>query len=148
MSFTSYIFGIASAALVVVVVVELLRRRLLRERHAVWWFVAGVLALVAGIFPETLSWAAALVGIEVPINLVFFVSSATLFFVCLQHSAELTKLESKTRLLAERVALMELRAREGDVSREAQPSLQLEREKDPLLVRAEQPLQARSHQGD
>ncbi|MEV8252585.1 DUF2304 domain-containing protein [Rhodoglobus sp. NPDC076762] len=108
MTVASYVFGIVSAALILVVVIELLRRRHLRERHAIWWFIAGVLALVAGIFPHTLEWAADLIGIEVPINLVFFVSIAILFLVCLQHSSELTKLESKTRTLAERVAIMEL----------------------------------------
>ena len=113
MNVASYIFGIASAAVILIVVIELLRRRRLRERHAVWWFLAGILALIAGIFPTTLSWAASLVGVEVPINLVFFVSIAILFLVCLQHSAELTELESKTRTLAEKVALLELQARES-----------------------------------
>jgi hypothetical protein len=108
MTLTSYIFGIVAAVLVLVVVVELLRRRHLRERHAVWWFIAGLLALVAGVFPVTLTWAASLLGIEVPINLVFFVGIAILFFVCLQHSSELTQLESKTRTLAERLAILEL----------------------------------------
>ncbi|MGL4340626.1 MAG: DUF2304 domain-containing protein [Rhodoglobus sp.] len=108
----SYIFGIVSATLILVVVIESLRRHRLRERHAIWWIIAGVLALVAGIFPTTLDQAARLIGIEVPINLVFFVSIAILFLVCLQHSSELTQLESKTRTLAERVALMELRIEE------------------------------------
>jgi hypothetical protein len=114
MSVGSYIFGIAAAALVLVVVIELLRRRQLRERHAIWWLIAGVFALIAGIFPDTLTWAASVVGIELPVNLVFFVSIAILFLVCLQHSAELTRLESKTRILAERVALMELTLREAE----------------------------------
>ena len=108
MTLTSYIFGIVAAVLVLVVVIEMLRRRRLRERHAVWWFIAGLLALVAGVFPVTLAWAAQLLGIAVPINLVFFVSIAILFFVCLQHSSELTQLESKTRTLAERLAILEL----------------------------------------
>lgn len=111
MSVASYIFGIASALLILIVVIELLRRRRLRERHAIWWFVAGLLALVAGVFPDTLTWAAGLVGVEVPINLVFFISIAILFLVCLQSSAELTSLEAKTRTLAERVALLELEVR-------------------------------------
>jgi ABC-type transport system substrate-binding protein len=59
-----------------------------------------------------LSWAAALVGVEVPINLVLFVSVAVLFLVCIQHSVELTSLESKTRDLAEQSALQDLRIRE------------------------------------
>ena len=107
MTLASYIFGVVSAALILIVVIELLRRRRLRERHAIWWLIAGVLALVAGVFPATLDWAARLIGIEVPINLVFFVSIAILFLVRLQNSSELT-LESKTRVLAEQVALLEL----------------------------------------
>lgn len=111
MTLTTYIFGIVSAALVLIVVIELLRRRQLRERHAIWWLVAGLMALIVGIFPGTLDWAAGLIGIEVPINLTFFVSIGILFLVCLQHSAELTRLESKTRTLAEHVALQDLRVR-------------------------------------
>jgi hypothetical protein len=110
----SYILGIVSAALILVVVIELLRRRHLRERHAIWWLIAGVLALIAGIFPNTLEWAARLVGVEIPVNLVFFVSIAILFLVSLQISSELTKLESKTRTLAERVAILELRVKQID----------------------------------
>lgn len=112
MNVTAYIFGIASAALALIVVIELLRRRRLRERHAIWWLVAGLAALVAGIFPQTLDWAASLIGIEVPINLVFFVSIAILFLVCLQTSTELTKLEARTRTLAEQSALQALRLAE------------------------------------
>jgi hypothetical protein len=108
MSVVSYIFGILSAVLILAVVIEMLRRRRLRERHAAWWLLAGLLALVAGVFPATLTWAAGLLGIEVPINLVFFVSIAILFLVSLQHSSEVTQLESKTRTLAERLAIVEL----------------------------------------
>jgi len=112
MSLTSYIFGIVSALLTLIVVIELLRRRQLRERHAIWWLVAGVLALIIGVFPATLDWAAHLVGIAAPTNLVFFVSIAILFLVCLQSSAELTRLESKTRTLSEHIALHDLRIEE------------------------------------
>ncbi len=116
MSVVSYVFGIVSALLVLFVVIELLRRGRLRERHAVWWLLAGTLALIAGVFPAVLEQAAALLGIAVPINLTFFVSIAILFLVSLQQSAELTKLEAKTRTLAERVAILELlqRRQPGD----------------------------------
>lgn len=112
MSTASYIFGIVSATIALGVVVELLRRRRLRERHALWWLFAGLLALIAGVFPQTLQFASDLLGIEVPINLVFFVSVAILFLVCLQSSSELTRLESKTRVLAETVALQDRRIAE------------------------------------
>lgn len=108
---TSYVLGIAAASLTLIIVVELLRQRQLRERHAVWWIGAGLLALVVSVFPVTLEWAAGVVGIEVPTNLVFFVSIAILFLVCLQHSSELTRVEGRARHLAESVALLELRLR-------------------------------------
>lgn len=114
MTVASYVLGIVSALLVLGVVVELLRRGRLRERHAIWWLVAGILALVIGVFPGSLVWAAELVGVEVPTNLVFFVSIALLFLVCLQHSSELTRLEEKTRSLAESVALLEVRVRSAE----------------------------------
>ncbi|GAA2456070.1 hypothetical protein GCM10009857_20590 [Agromyces soli] len=89
--------------------IELLRRRRLRERHAVWWFVAALLALVIGVFPATLTWASQLLGIEVPTNFVFFISIVILFFVNLQHAGELTDLEDRTRTLAEEVALLRVK---------------------------------------
>jgi hypothetical protein len=113
-STASYILGIAGAVITLAVVIELLRRRQLRERHAAWWLLAGVLALIAGIFPGILTWAAGLLGIGLPTNLVFFVSIAILVVVCIQHSSELTRLEAKTRALAESVALLDLQARQAE----------------------------------
>lgn len=112
MTIASYIFGIVAAALALSVVIEMLRRRRLRERHAVWWIFAGILALIIGVFPQILEWAAGAVGVEVPTNLVFFVSLTLLFLVCVQHSAELTDLEDKTRSLAEHTALQGYRIEE------------------------------------
>lgn len=112
MSPVTYVFGIVSSALVLIVVLELLRLGRLRERHAIWWLLGGMLALIAGIFPQTLESAAELLGVEIPVNLTFFVSIALLFLVSLQQSAELTKLEARTRTLAERVAILEIRQNE------------------------------------
>lgn len=112
MSTTTYVLGIVAALFTLAVVIEMLRRRSLRERHAVWWLIAGFLALLIGIFPGILEWAATLFGVDAPTNLVFFVSIAILVLVCIQHSAELTTLESKTRALAEEATLHDLRLRE------------------------------------
>lgn len=109
MNVASYVFGIVAAVLALTVIVEMLRRRRLRERHAVWWILAGVFALIVGVFPQTLVWAADLVGVEVPANLVFFLSLLILFLVCVQHSGELTDLEDKTRVLAENSAFQHAR---------------------------------------
>lgn len=109
MSPVTYALGIVGSALTLIVVLELLRRRKLKERHAIWWLVAGLLALVIAVFPGVLEWAAGLVGIALPTNLIFFTSIAVLFLVCIQHAVELTRAERQSRRLAERLALLEVR---------------------------------------
>jgi hypothetical protein len=125
MSTATYVFGIAAAVLALIAIIELMRRRTLRERHAVWWLVGGILALVIAVFPQVLTWAAGVFGIAVPTNLVFFVAIALLFLVSLQYGAELTKVEAKLRELAEqsafqddRIRELETRAREVDTGEE------------------------------
>ncbi|CAB4559357.1 unannotated protein [freshwater metagenome] len=112
MSTLQYVLGIVAASLTLILVIEMLRLRRLRERHAIWWIVAGLGALVIAIFPEALAWVADKIGFEVPINLAFFASLVLLFLVALQHSAELTKVEAHSRTLAEQVALLDIRVRE------------------------------------
>lgn len=109
MSTFQYILGILAALFTFGLVVELLRRRRLRERHAGWWLIAGLVAIVVSIFPKLLSSVAEILGFEVPINLAFFASLIILFLVALQHSSELTKLESHNRTLVERLIILELK---------------------------------------
>lgn len=111
MSPVTYWFGIAAAVLALLAILELLRRVTLRERHAVWWLVGGLLALIVAVFPQTLTWAADLLGVVVPLNLVFFIAIALLFLVSLQYGAELTRIEDKMRDMAEQVAENDLRIR-------------------------------------
>lgn len=106
-----YLLGIVGALLILIVAVELLRRGKLRERHTFWWLIAGVLSLIIAVFPSILDGLASLLGIDVPVNLVFFVGIVVLFLVCIQQSTELTRSEERTRTLAERVALLEDRLR-------------------------------------
>jgi len=100
MSPVTYAFGIVAALLALIAIVELMRRGTLRERHAVWWFIGGLLALVIAVFPQTLTWTAQTLAIGL------------LFLVSLQYGAELTRIESKMRVLAERAAFHELRIEE------------------------------------
>lgn len=109
MSIVTYIFGIVVAVAALVAIVELVRRATLRERHAVWWLVGGVLALLVAVFPTVLTWAASILQIAVPTNLVFFVAIGLLFLVSLQYGAELTRTEDRVRTLTEQAAFLEQR---------------------------------------
>jgi hypothetical protein len=116
---TSYVFTLVAALLAVGVVIERLRRRRLRERHAVWWLVAGLVALVISVFPPLLSGLAGFLGVQEPLNLAFFASIVVIFLVCVQFSAELTDLEDKVRRLAEESAMTDLRLHDLERAAEA-----------------------------
>lgn len=117
----TYAFGIVAALLTLLTIVELTRRGTLRERHALWWFVGGTLALVLAIFPQILTSTARFLGISIPTNLVFFVAIGLLFLVSLQYGAELTKVEAKLRTLAEQSAFQDRRIADLEAQLTAAP---------------------------
>ncbi|UCR90336.1 DUF2304 domain-containing protein [Mycetocola spongiae] len=109
MTWLPHLLAIFAALLILVLVIEMLRRRRLKERHATWWLLAGTIALVASLAPSTLEWFSGVLGITIPLNLVFFACAAVLFLVCLQHSSELSTLEENVRVLTEESALHQMR---------------------------------------
>lgn len=104
----------------VAVVLIMLRNGRLREKYAILWLVIGTLTIILGIFPRLLNWAAALVGVVVPSNLLFALAILLLVGVSLHVSRELTILEDETRILAEEVAI--LRSSVERLQRESKPS--------------------------
>lgn len=107
----SYFIGPTLALAFLAIVVQLLTRKKLRERHAAWWIMGVLVALVLSLFPQVLTGVSQALGIEVPLNLVFLLSLAIVFFVNLQHGNELTQLEERVRTLAEHVASLEMAAK-------------------------------------
>ncbi|OFI39820.1 hypothetical protein BIU82_01880 [Arthrobacter sp. SW1] len=90
----------------VIVVLVMLRNGRLREKYAILWLVIGGLTIILGLFPRLLNWAASVVGVVVPSNLLFALSILLLVGVSLHVSRELTILEDETRILAEEVAIL------------------------------------------
>lgn len=90
----------------VVIVLVMLRNGRLREKYAILWLVIGGLTIILGFFPRLLNWAASIVGVVVPANLLFAMSILLLVGVSLHVSRELTILEDETRILAEEVAIL------------------------------------------
>ena len=107
------VLGILGSLVTLTLLFEMMRRQRLREKYAVFWAVVALATLVVAAFPALLDWAAAMVGVAVPANLLFFVASMLLLVVSVQHSSELGRLEERTRTLAEEVALLRLELHVG-----------------------------------
>ena len=105
---SAYILGLVGAAFSLVLIFELLRRRHLREKYAALWIVVAVSVAVGALFPAVLETASELAGVQIPSNLVFFLGGLVLLLAHVQLSYETGRLEDRTRVLAEQVALLRL----------------------------------------
>ncbi|MCW2917557.1 MAG: hypothetical protein JWN52_5625 [Actinomycetia bacterium] len=105
---SAYTLGLIGAFATLAAIFEMLRRRRLREKYAVFWVLLALVIVVIAVFPGVLVWAAHVTGVVVPANLLFFVASLVLISVNVQLSSEITRLEDKSRTLAEDLALQRL----------------------------------------
>ena len=111
---SSYVLGIVAALGVSLFVIEMLRRGFLREKFAVLWLLVSAGLVVIAVFPGVLRWAANLVGVQVPSNLLFMMSALLLLVVSVQLSNEVSRVEARTRRLAEEIALLKRSLEERD----------------------------------
>lgn len=90
----------------VAVMLTLMRRRALKERFTLWWGVVCLVLVVLAIFPGLLTWASEKIGFVTPSNFAFFGGLLLLLVVSVQFSVEISRLEEKSRTLAEELAIL------------------------------------------
>lgn len=104
-----------TAVILLAVIIELLRRRQLREKYAVLWIGVGFVVVVFGFFPGLLNALARAVGVASGASLVLFFGVVFLLLVDIHLSWEASRLEEKTRTLAEEVALIRAQLAEREI---------------------------------
>ena len=88
------------------------RRLELDLKYALTWFLSLICMLVIDIFPGFLAWMSELVGIDLPINMVFFVGICFCLFLIFRITVTLSKQEEKEKRLTQQLALLERRVEE------------------------------------
>jgi hypothetical protein len=101
--------SIAFALVVLLVVFEMVRRRHLRERYAILWLGAALVLLVLATWTQLLGAISRAVGIATPSNAFFVIAFGFLLLLLLHFSAAVSRLSDETRILAQRLALLEQR---------------------------------------
>ena len=106
--------AIVGAAGLLLFVLELVRRRRLLERYALIWLLAAVVLLGLAIWRDGLARLASAVGIAYPPNALFFVAFAFVLILLLHFSAAVSRLADQSKVLAQRLALLEERLHEQE----------------------------------
>lgn len=100
------VIALAGGVAILAGIFELLRRGRIREKYAVLWSVVGAVVAIFALMPHLIDVIAKPLHIADPPNLLLFSACAVLLLVVVQLSCELSRLEDKTRVLAEEVALL------------------------------------------
>ncbi|HEY7105556.1 MAG TPA: DUF2304 domain-containing protein [Acidimicrobiia bacterium] len=106
MSTSAHVLVIVLAAGVILFIVHLVRRRQLRAKYSVLWFSIGLVLAVLAIFPDLLVGVSDLFGIAYAPATFMLLALSFLLLLVLHFSWELSRLEDRTRALAEEHALL------------------------------------------
>jgi hypothetical protein len=105
------IVAIVAAAAMLVIVLELVRRRRLLERYALLWLFSAVVLLGLAFWRGLLKTISDTIGIAYPPNALFFVAFAFILLLLLHFSVAVSRLADQSKVLAQRLALLEERIR-------------------------------------
>src|ERR1700737_3031657 len=92
-------------------VLELVRRRRLLERYALLWLFSAVVLLALASFRHGLATLSRVLGIAYPPNALFFVAFTFVLLLLLHFSMVVSRLADPSKVLAQRLALLEQRIR-------------------------------------
>jgi hypothetical protein len=96
-------------------VFELIRSRRLRERYALLWVVTGIVLVVLSAWRGGLNTIASWVGVRgYPPAVLFAIGLLFVILVLLHYSTVISRLTDQNVVLAQRLALLEMRLREHE----------------------------------
>jgi hypothetical protein len=108
------ILAIVASSALFLVVLEMVRRRAFLERYALLWLLSAIVMLALSIWGGALESLAKLIGIAYPPNALFLVAFGFVLLLLLHFSLAVSKLSDRTKILAQRLALVEERQRRAE----------------------------------
>ena len=95
------------ASALLIFIIETVRRRKLREEYAWLWVLVGIVILTLALWPGLLWSITGLLGIELPVNTVFFFGLMFIVFINLHFSVKISELTNQVKRLAQEISILE-----------------------------------------
>jgi len=103
------------------VILTLVRRRRLRGKYGLLWMAVGVALLPLAVFPDAVDSIAEGIGVHYGPTVIMLAAIGLLLLLAMHYSWELSRLEERSRTLAEEVALLRAELDERAPHAEAPP---------------------------
>ncbi|HKA93196.1 MAG TPA: DUF2304 domain-containing protein [Acidimicrobiia bacterium] len=117
----AHILIIVATAIIALFIFRLVRARQLRSKYALLWLVIGLLLLPLAAVPGALNTVSEWLGVLYSPAIFLLFAVGFLFLVVVHYSWELSRLENRTRTLAEELALLRTRLDDTAPARSADP---------------------------
>jgi hypothetical protein len=116
---TAHVFVAVGGLAAIAFIVRLVRRKTLSAKYSLLWVSVGLLIGIVAAAPGLLKWVSEQVGVYYPATTALLLAVGFLLLVAVHFSWELSRLEERTRTLAEEVALLRAGALDKDEPRPA-----------------------------
>ena len=105
------IVAIVASAGLLLGILELVRQRKLLERYALVWLLSELVLLALALWSDFLEILSRTIGIIYPPNALFLIAFGFVMLLLLHFSIAVSRLADQSKVLAQRVALLEERQR-------------------------------------
>ena len=116
---TAHVFVGVGGLAVIAFIVRLVRHKNLSPKYSLLWVSVGLVIGIVAAAPGLLSWVSEQVGVYYPATTALLLAVGFLLLVAVHFSWELSRLERRTRALAEEVALLRAGALDREEATEA-----------------------------
>jgi len=106
--------AIIGSVVLLLVVLEMVRRRRLMERYALLWLLSALVLLALASWSGALASISKAIGVIYPPNALFFIAFGFVLVLLLHFSAAVSRLSDQTKVLAQRLALLDERLRQQE----------------------------------
>jgi hypothetical protein len=127
------IVAIVAAGGLILVLLELVRRRSLLERYALLWLFSALVLLALAVWRDLLEQVASALGVAYPPNALFLIAFGFVLVLLLHFSLAVSRLSDQTKVLAQRLALLEERVGGGRRGKRTEAEREPERELEPSI---------------
>ena len=105
------IVAIVASAGLLLGILELVRQRKLLERYALVWLLSALVLLALALWSDFLEILSRTIGVIYPPNALFLIAFGFVMLLLLHFSIAVSRLADQSKVLAQRVALLEERQR-------------------------------------
>ena len=112
------VIGAALIVFALLWIANMVRRQALDLKYALSWLTVGTAVLILDLFPGMMNRLVHLLGIELPVNMMFFFGFCFTLLLLFILTVKVSKQGEQLKRLTQEVALLEDRRRKGEALKE------------------------------